>query len=530
MKVLIVDDEQHVREGIRLLGEWKENDISQVLEAESGEQAIELIQVYKPEIIFTDMKMPEVDGIALLEWIKNHHDTSKSIVVTGYDDYHYMRKAIHFGSTDYILKPIDPAILNDTLKRAVQDWKKEEQNRQKHTNSHQLMNEMKPIYRDRKLTQLMNNHLINGSIYQEFGFHFSQQYQVAIVRVDQKIIDAFQGDRDLVYFSILNIVNEMLHEEKCGIAFRYLSNKGEIVMIFWNRFDHVQHMLETMHSCIRKTLEVCCFVAIGPVVKSIENLMLSYNGAKDVLLHTNVLDQREGKVYAENHIEKLEIINVIDYLPQIKEAVQLGQFELFEDILTAIMQQFQVTRYLSLKQLLHLEKEYQLMSQQWMKKYDVSHSVSPYGEDVVYFFFDDNGDFDLQNYMNRKRREVHFFVKIVKRHTKKKNQDVIYDIEQFLQANFDRDVKLQEISDRFYLSREYISRKFKQKFNENISDYLVKVRMNKAKQLLRNEELKVYEVANMIGYQDDKYFRKVFKKMEGVTPNEYRTSIRVSTT
>ncbi|MEK1830957.1 helix-turn-helix transcriptional regulator [Priestia megaterium] len=73
-------------------------------------------------------------------------------------------------------------------------------------------------------------------------------------------------------------------------------------------------------------------------------------------------------------------------------------------------------------------------------------------------------------------------------------------------------MKLQEISERFYLSREYISRKFKQEFQENISDYMVKVRMNKAKSLLLNEELKIYEIANMIGYHDDKYFRKVFKK------------------
>ncbi|MGK0700807.1 helix-turn-helix domain-containing protein [Priestia flexa] len=88
--------------------------------------------------------------------------------------------------------------------------------------------------------------------------------------------------------------------------------------------------------------------------------------------------------------------------------------------------------------------------------------------------------------------------------------------------NYDRDVKLQEIAERFYLSREYISRKFKQEFQENISDYIVKVRMTKAKSLLKNEQLKIYEVANMIGYQDDKYFRKVFKKLEGLTPNEYR--------
>lgn len=131
MKVLIVDDEQHVREGIKLLGEWIENGITDIYEAENGEEAIALIQSYEPEIIFSDMKMPKMDGTGLLEWMKEHQPNRKTIVVTGYDDYHYMRKAIHFGSFDYLLKPIDPEMLNQTLEKAVSEWKREEADRKR---------------------------------------------------------------------------------------------------------------------------------------------------------------------------------------------------------------------------------------------------------------------------------------------------------------------------------------------------------------------------------------------------------------
>jgi two-component system, response regulator YesN len=96
-----------------------------------------------------------------------------------------------------------------------------------------------------------------------------------------------------------------------------------------------------------------------------------------------------------------------------------------------------------------------------------------------------------------------------------------------VQENFNRDVKLQEIYGNFYISREYISRKFKQEFNVNISDYIVNLRMEKAKYFLKNSQLKIFEIANLIGYQDDKYFRKVFKKVLGITPNEYRTSFKL---
>jgi two-component system response regulator YesN len=95
MKALIVDDEKHVREGIKILADWDKNGIHEIYEAGNGEEAIQLIQTIRPEIIFSDMKMPKMDGTQLLEWIKENQPNSKTIVVTGYDDYHYMRKAIH---------------------------------------------------------------------------------------------------------------------------------------------------------------------------------------------------------------------------------------------------------------------------------------------------------------------------------------------------------------------------------------------------------------------------------------------------
>ncbi|MEM5596737.1 AraC family transcriptional regulator [Niallia circulans] len=114
------------------------------------------------------------------------------------------------------------------------------------------------------------------------------------------------------------------------------------------------------------------------------------------------------------------------------------------------------------------------------------------------------------------------FLRRVKRQNARRSQNVIHEIEKYIKANFHREIKLQEISEHFYISREYISRKFKQEYHVNISEYLVTIRMKKAQELLKSSNLKVYDIANMIGYQDDKYFRKVFKKIIGVSPNEYR--------
>lgn len=95
-------------------------------------------------------------------------------------------------------------------------------------------------------------------------------------------------------------------------------------------------------------------------------------------------------------------------------------------------------------------------------------------------------------------------------------------IEEYLQQHYQEEINLQDIADRFYLSREYISRKFKQDYGATITDYVTGIRMDKARKLLANPYLKIYEVAYGVGYGNEKYFSKVFKKYTGHTPNEYR--------
>lgn len=524
MKTLIVDDEKHVREGIRLLGDWEHYGIDEIYEAGNGEEAIALIEKHRPEIIFSDMKMPRVDGIQLLEWIKENHPNSKTIVVTGYGDYHYMRKAIHFGSADYILKPIDPEILNHTLKKTAAEWIKEAADRKKNESSLQMVNVMKPVYRDRRLTQLLNSASMKQSLYEEIGFQMSDHYRAALVRINGKTIEQFQDDRDLTYFTVLNVINEHLMNHQCGIAFRYLSNKGEVVILFWDKFKQLDELLVHIYQTMKKVLKISCPIALGKAVDESCHLIESYKHAKQLLLNSNILETKESRVYANEGQSQNTLTNLMSYSSQIELAVKAGEIGAFEEVIKQVTEEIKENRFLSLKQLLLLEKEYQVICNRWLKKYSIPLIVADELEKRVDLYFDEDGNFQLDQYISRKKREISIFLKFVNRQSQQEKGNILSDIEKYLQENFDQDVKLQEISDQFFLSREYISRKFKQEFKVNISDYLVKIRINKAKSLLKNSHLKIYEISSMIGYQDDKYFRKVFKKVEGMTPNEYRSN------
>lgn len=112
MKALIVDDESRVRKAIRLLVHWEEHGITDIQEADNGLKAIELIQQHRPNLVLLDMLMPLTNGLELMEWIHNHYPDTKFIVISGHDDFEFVRNTILYSGTDYILKPVDETAIN----------------------------------------------------------------------------------------------------------------------------------------------------------------------------------------------------------------------------------------------------------------------------------------------------------------------------------------------------------------------------------------------------------------------------------
>lgn len=124
-KLLIIDDVALVRDAVRMLGQWDVFDISEIFEAGNAKEAIAVIQEQHPDIIITDMKMPVMDGPALMQYMEAQHIPGKIIVISGFSDFSYMRTAIQSGVVDYILKPIDAQDLNNAISAAIGQLERE---------------------------------------------------------------------------------------------------------------------------------------------------------------------------------------------------------------------------------------------------------------------------------------------------------------------------------------------------------------------------------------------------------------------
>ena len=258
MKALIVDDERHVREAIRLLVDWETYGIKSVLEAQDANSAIELIERERPQIIFTDMMMPGTMGTELLAWIQQHAPRTKTIVISGHDDFDFVRKTVMYGGIDYILKPIDPIQLNEAVSKAVASRKQEDEGSEQEQRKTIEINQLKPVYWNKMLTHLLDDPSYYSSIVEtlhtEFGFPIANlQCRIAVLATDTinpVIRRKFAGSEDLLYFSLLNICNEFVRKESQGVAFRH--DHGDIVVILWKQTENAAALLDSMNNGIQQ--------------------------------------------------------------------------------------------------------------------------------------------------------------------------------------------------------------------------------------------------------------------------------------
>jgi two-component system response regulator YesN len=536
MKVLLVDDEKHVRDAIRLLVNWKQYGIETILEAQDGESAIDMVNTHHPEIIMTDMMMPIMNGVKLLEWLHAYAPDSKTIVISGHDDFSLLRHTLKYGGTDYILKPVDPEQLNEALDKAIQSWIKNEELRQTNRELNIEMNQIKPMYWDKLLSGL----IAEPSSYDQTADQLEKELhlprsvrecRVAILSLDtmeRRVKNKFSDNLDLLLFSLINICNEFLVSDCRGYAFRHWNSDNEIVLLLWKDQPGAEAFLTKINEGMRTALHTRVDFGIGSSHSFPADLNLSYQEARNALRQRN-LKTKETWIHSKPRPAKTPqpALTFSHYEERIHLAIRSGSLDQIQEAVQHWIDAVKHSEVVTLEQLDHWWREYQVMKRRWVQQFFPSISEDEVKQQllneppVLIVPLDEHGILSLSMWQQELTRSIAHLSKL-HLESQKKDKNVIIEIAEFLDKHYHEDVTLQDIASRFFLSREYISRKFKQEFEVNLSDYLGQIRMRKAKILLRNPHLRISQVAEMVGYQDEKYFSKVFKKLEGITPNEYR--------
>ncbi|MET3547490.1 two-component system response regulator YesN [Paenibacillus favisporus] len=541
MKVLIVDDEKHVREAIKLLGEWERHGITDILEAADGKLATEMIEEHAPQIVMTDMRMPRMDGTQLMEWLSGSHSGIKTIVISGYDDFDLVRHAIRHGGMDYILKPVDPAALNEALAKAVAACREEELKRRQSSRQSIEMNRMRPHYADKLLSDLIGGHGRREEILQQLREEYGLPEQIdrcaaaviSTAQLDDELLEKFARMKQLLYFTLTNIGNELLSAKRKGFAFHHLANPEEIVLLLWDDSMPMSSLLEDIHRGIDATLHRSVHIGAGSFQPFPEGLASSYQEAHRALWQRSLQDPAAWlHTLSAAGPAAPRPLRLSAHEEQFRLAALSGSREQISAAVDGWMQAVRQLDRVTPEQLVQWNAEWDWMLKQWMDQGAEAAAPSPDKDALLELPrslpLDKHGRLSYDLWTSQYEGRLTAASRILTQKHSRENH-IIHDIAAYLESHYAEDISLQEMAARFFLSREYISRRFKQEFHVNLSDFLARIRIEKAKLLLHNPQLRISQIAEMVGYQDEKYFSKVFKKQEGRTPNEFRKDLAAQT-
>lgn len=519
--VLIVEDEPVARESLKYLLNWQDYGFAIRGEAEDGQQALEMMKSHYYSLIVTDIRMPTMNGLEFIEELRQFSNAAL-IILSGYDDFEYARQGMKMGVQDYLLKPVDEDDLAAVLQKIQQEIS------QKHLTHRQLHLGLSAL-RDQFLKKLAHNQ-IKASEYEEqlklLEKHTTfDGFCYFLVEMDFfHPLDAKWTGREieLKRFAIRNIMEEICgrtgyvfeeSEERYGIL--YIGKAADInedFMVEW-----AGNLAEAVRLYAKETVSI----GLGHSVAQIKDAFQSFNSAEAAL---------NGKFLMGNNAILKSIIppannNEQRLLQALKEevleAIKSFHREHVSKALVQLWDGFKINQAAANKvKLFVLEILVQLLH--LMKNAGANHG--------------DLFDYELGDYEHvMKAKTLEELYQFIERkcfavldllHKTKDFQPnkIIETIKKIVQEQYSANLSLRVVAQQVYMNPVYLGQLFKANVDCSFNDYLLQIRMDKAKHLLTHSDKKVYEIAQEVGFGELDWFYKRFKLYTGFSASEYRAS------
>jgi two-component system response regulator YesN len=527
IKLLIIDDEQDIREGLKCSIEWEENDVLVIGEASNGVEALEIINNTFPDIILVDIRMPLMNGLQLIESISATHPYIKSIIISGYDDFIYAKKALSLGASDYLLKPCRPDEILASVLKAKAVVEKERQQKEIINMYKNGFYVSEPFIKSKYLTSLLHENVIKDELLiEKFEFLNLQisrdSFTVMVIRIDSYdlfIEKSKPADIDLIKFAIINITEEIMRSKyKCEV-FEY---NDDIIAIsnIENNKNICSGFIDRLKTEIKLSIKQTVSVGISNFCNEINKLPNAYKEALNAVEHRFFLGENSTIYFNDvQNTYSNKRCYPLDLEKQIINSIKAGNkkdvqkhFDAFFKFLSdkyADKQHILKTCMSLLFSIYHLAIENSADDNEILKEIDVLEELTRFG---------------TLEHLKRKICDIVLLAFDKINHSKIGNKFIQNAID-YINENYDKNIDLETVAKNIFISPSYVSTLFKQVLGVNFVDYLHRVRLNKACELLKDNKLKAYEIAYKVGYNDDKYFCQIFKKHLGLTPSQYRDTI-----
>ncbi|WP_059102607.1 response regulator transcription factor [Shouchella shacheensis] len=536
-KTVIIDDDSQVLAGLKAIIPWEELNLSLLGEARDGAEGMELIREVEPDLVITDIYMPVMDGLEMIQTLTNQNEfTGKCIILSGYSDFEYARRALRLRIDEYLSKPTSPSTIREVIQRVTEQL---EHQHSTMLRQEEIEDQLK-AYESLVEREWLRNVVVGRSIERRSSFPSEsferkwrgKQHVVCVLAVHHRqSTEANVTDWDLLRVAARNIVGEIAKEHHLDVEWVELHSDYAALVIHihqdesWDAFIlPVQKMAADIIESISSYLKLRVAIGVGKprnvwwMIK--QSTTEAMQALKEPALFSELHNQIaiSGKRTESINREKQGSKDVSRYYQQIAEAIRFGRREEAEQLLDLCLRQLESNgKFNSPDQLRIVGTEI------WTAITYLLHHTGVLVEDLF-------SDMDLVKELNqvlfREELKEWLLNKIYricshwKWNENTRHRHAIKKTIEFVHNHYHEEISIHKIAEEVKLSRNYLGQLFMKVVGETFKSYLTRVRMEKAKQILVEGELLVYEVAEAVGYKQVPYFTKQFKHYFGCSPTE----------
>ncbi len=536
-RMLIVEDEEIEREGLRDLFDWEDMGIRVVGAVESGEDAIDFAGRNEFDILFTDIKLTGMTGLDLAGLLIKGNPSLKVVISSGYRDFEYARTAVDLDAYGYLSKPVEADELRKVMMKVLNTCRKEKSEHLEKERLKKLVNESMPFLKSNFFNYLIHHTPSDGTIAENLEyFHIpflSGQFVALAAEIDDfdnRKADDGQDEAYITTFEVLECINSYTAD----LPFEaFYVSEGRFCIIVNSREEKLQEKARVLYETIlsfamglqKKINEQCKIdvtIGIGRYTARLGDVKNSYREACKAVEYKFFMGSNQIINYLDITCDdkKDSLVDIDEIEKKILSGIELCDRDTLNESIDMLFyhlnSQNRYSNVYTRNVCINLLAKASILLMEMHESFDAIFGKETFVWEKITRF---DNIFDLQQWFKN------IFNAILEHLSERKeghNKKIIKDILKIIEENYGKNLTIMDISNEVYLSPNYISIIFKKEIGESFTDFLVKFRLEKARKMLKDTSLKVYQIGSMVGYSNISYFCSIFKNYYGVSPGEYR--------
>ena len=505
--VLIVDDEENIREGIKLIIDWAELGFEIIGDASNGEEALAAAERFDPSLIVIDMQMPKVHGIDVIKQLRNKGYKGFFIILSGYSDFEYAREAIRNNVTNYITKPIDEDDLLKTVKIIKADIEK---SKKEGTRLGEIKSKAKSVIVKDLLSGIPvmeENLAAMNLLYPRYRVIIHETYNVGKEDVRYRLSDMISAFLDETCYELSTV-----ERNECILL------KGRTAISKFE--DFIMHYKKSPIESDSPLDNI--FIAIGNECDLPSEIAGSYDRAKWLAKRRFFCDEGEHFI-REDNADHQAVSDTADnksqkeLLEKVMNAVTFGNRNMMVNALDEIYEYVKKHEKESTDACLFMTEIMLSLKEKMTRQYPVLSEVFDTSAGIIEFIESRFYLYEIIQYISDTLDTA-----MNRIYCRQDGDNVIEDIISYIDRFYSQPLTLEELAVQFGYNSGYLGRLFTKNTGCGFTYYLNECRIKKAKELLLEGRYKVYEVSQLVGYSDVDYFGRKFRKHAGLTPAEFK--------